>query len=410
MRNLHNSDKNWINFENVLTLTWFVCHLNLSLLDPICIFISKHFIELWNKQILLSLSPHCLLTVLKHKDMTVCHNGVPVEDIELELFSFVAHFINEYDLPEEIITDLLGTIELSEIQSELFLAVVESCPHIKTNYIINNILIVQSLPSYVDENEILSECSSGRKYSKLWKHVDGLNGFCDPNIDLDDRICSIAVYILCGIPHSSSRKGRLLRVRDRGSCDSNDIENIISISGISITYRSGFVVSIGNTSDEPNLPFDKISRHEFALAENEVIVKISKHPGTLRTIKFSTNLGNEFDPIGKEFEVDPFTLSFGPKGECGYFHSFEKECKIDDLRMLWVEYSDPKAQKHQERVVNTLEHWRQMEFLHSITRLHSAYFEDDDFDYDHYVDNYSPYSNDSDDYMSDGFGYWIDSD
>jgi hypothetical protein len=66
----------------------------------------------------------------------------PVQSInvllELELFKFVAHFINEYDLPENIINDLLGTVELSEIQSELFLAVVESCPRIKNNYLINN--------------------------------------------------------------------------------------------------------------------------------------------------------------------------------------------------------------------------------------------------------------------------------
>jgi hypothetical protein len=73
--------------------------------------------------------------------MTVCHNGVPVEDIELELFKFVVVFINEYDLPENVINDLLGTIELSEIQSELILAVVESCPSIKNNYIINNIYV-----------------------------------------------------------------------------------------------------------------------------------------------------------------------------------------------------------------------------------------------------------------------------
>jgi len=57
LQDLQNSDKDWINFENLPTLTWFVCHLNLSFLDPICIFISMHFIELWNKQILLSLSP-----------------------------------------------------------------------------------------------------------------------------------------------------------------------------------------------------------------------------------------------------------------------------------------------------------------------------------------------------------------
>jgi len=82
-------------------------------------------------------------------------------------------------------------IELSEIQSELFLAVVEPCPRIKDNYIINNILIVQSLPSYVDENEMSPEFSSGRKYSKLWKHYDGLNGLRDPNIEIDDRICNI---------------------------------------------------------------------------------------------------------------------------------------------------------------------------------------------------------------------------
>jgi hypothetical protein len=50
-------------------------------------------------------------------------------------------------------------------QSELCLAVVESCPRIKNNYIIDNILIVQSLPSFVDENEMSPECSSGRKYS-----------------------------------------------------------------------------------------------------------------------------------------------------------------------------------------------------------------------------------------------------
>jgi hypothetical protein len=74
------------------------------------------------------------------------------------------------------------------------------------------------------------------------------------------------------------------------------IENIISISGISIAYKSGYIVTIGNTSDEPDLPLNKISRHEFVLAENEVIVKITKYHGTITAIKFFTNLGNEFDP------------------------------------------------------------------------------------------------------------------
>ena len=405
LQDLQNDDEDWINYENLPTLTWFACHLNMSsLLGPICTFIWKHFIELWNKQILLSLSPHCLLTVLRHKDMTVCHYGVPVEDIELDLFKFVAHFINENDLPENIITDLLETIELSEIQSELFLAVVESCPRIKNNYIIDNILIFQSLPSYVDENEMSPECSSGRKYSKLWKHVNELNMLCDPNIDLDDRICSITVYTFCGIPGSNSRIGRLLRMRDRWSSSSKEIEHTTSIIGISITYRSGFVVTIGSTSDQPDLPFDKISRHEFVLAENEVIVKITKHIGTIRAIKFFTNLGNEFDPLGNEFEVDrfPWSQSLGPIGECGYFHSFEEECKIDDLRMLWVEYTDPKTREKKDRVVNTLEH--------SMTTDHSVYYENDDSDEDYYVDNNSTYLNDCEDYISDSLYCCTDSD
>jgi hypothetical protein len=51
--------------------------------------------------------------------MTVCHNGVPVEDIELELFKFVAHFINEYDLPENVINDehILSSIAIFGSQS-----------------------------------------------------------------------------------------------------------------------------------------------------------------------------------------------------------------------------------------------------------------------------------------------------
>jgi hypothetical protein len=388
-------DKDWINFENLPTLTWFICHLNLSsVFVPICTFISKHFIELRNKQILMSLSPHCLLTLLKHKDMTVFHNGIPVEDIELDLFKFVVVFINEYDLPENIINDLLGTINLSEIQSELFLAVVESCPRIKNNYLINNILIVQSLPSY--------EFSSGRKYSKLWKHVDGLNGLCDPNIEIDERICSITVYIFCGIPHSMSLKGGLLRMRDRWSSGSKNIENITSISGISITYRSGYIVTIGNTSDEPVILFDKINRHQFTLAEDEIIVKISKNHGTLRTLIFFTNLGNEFDPIGKEFEVDLFPLSrsFGPKGECGYFHSFEKECKIDDLKMLWVEYTDPATRQIKDDIVDIFAKWRQMHLVQTAIGQPNFYFQDVYDDFRHgYVDRYSSY--DSDDYDSD---------
>jgi hypothetical protein len=44
--------------------------------------------------------------------MTACHNGVPVEDIELELFKFVSHFINEYDLGENIITDVLPMVTM----------------------------------------------------------------------------------------------------------------------------------------------------------------------------------------------------------------------------------------------------------------------------------------------------------
>ena len=404
LQHLQNDDKDWINCENLPTLTWFVCHLNMSLLDPICIFISKHFIELRNKQTLMSLSPYCLLTVLKHKDMTVCHYGVPVEDIELDLFKFVAHFINEYDLPENIITDLLRTIELSEIQRELLLEVVESCPRIKNNYIINNILIVQSLPSYVNENEMSPECSSGRKYSKLWKHVNAMIGLCDPNIEIYDRICSITVYTFCGIPHSVSqkrpvlRKGRLLCMRDRGSHGSKDIENIILISGISITYRRGYIVTIGNTSDEPVIPFDKINQYQYTLAENEVIVKISKNPRTFRTLKFFTNLGNEFDPIGKEVGRLPLSQSFGPKGECGYFHSFEEECEIDDLRMLWVEYNDPKTRKSKERVVNTLGRWNEIHILQRMIAQYSHYVDDDDDDDDDYQYSWNDI-NDNDDYF-----------
>ena len=406
-------DKDWINFENLPTLTWFICHLNLSsLFVPICTFISKHFIELRNKQILISLSPHCLLTLLKHNDMTVCHNGVPVEDIELELFKFVTHFINEYDLPENIITDLLGTLELSEIQSELCLAVVESCPRIKNNYIIDNILIVQSLPSFVDENEMSPECSSGRKYSKLWKHINPVKRHCNPNIEINDRICNITVNTFCGIPHSEPWVGQLLSMRDGWSSGSKDIENI-SISGISITYRSGYIVAIGNTSDEPVILFDTINRHQFTLAEDEIIVKISKNHGTLRTLIFFTNLGNEFDPIGKEFEVDLFPLSrsFGPKGECGYFHSFEKECKIDDLKMLWVEYTDPTTRQIEDHnnIVDIFAKWRQMHLVQTAIGQPSFYFEDDYDDFRHsYVDRYSSY--DSDDYDSDNYWPWPGSD
>ena len=405
LQDFQNDDEDWIKCENLPTLTWFICHLTLSsLFVPICTFISKHFIELRNKQILMSLSPQCLLTLLKHKDMTVCHNGVPVEDIELELFKFVSHFINEYDLGENIITDLLGTLELSEIQSELCLAVVESCPRIKNNYIIDNILIVQSLPSFVDENEMSPECSSGRKYSKLWKHVNAVKGHCNPNIEIDDRICSITVYTFCGIPHSVSqkrpvsRKGRLLCMRDRGSHGSKDIENIILISGISITYRSGYIVTIGNTSDEPDLPLNKISRHECVLAENEVIVKITKYHGTITAIKFFTNLGNEFDPIGKEVGRLPLSQSFGPEGECGYFHSFEEECEIDDLRMLWVEYSDPKTRKTKERFVHTLGRWNEMHILQRMIAQFSHYVDDDDDDDDDYQYFWNDI-NDNDDYF-----------
>ena len=405
LQDVQNSDKDWINYENLPTLTWFICHLNLSsLLDPICTFISKHFIKLRNKQILLSLSPYCLLTLLRHKDMTVFHNGVPVEDIELELFKFVAVFINKYDLQEHIFTDLLGTIELSEIQNELILAVVESCPSIKNNYIINNIMIFQSLPSCVDENKMSPECSSGRKYSKLWQHVDELNGICDPNIEIDDRICSITVHTFCGIPHSNSRIGRVLPIPDRGS---KDIENIILINGISITYRSGCIVTIGNTSDEPVIPLDKINRHEFTLAKDEVIVEISKNPGTLGTLKFFTNLRNEFDPIGKEVDRRPFLQSFRPKCECGYFHSFDKECKIDDLRMMWVGYSDPKTRQNEERVVDLLRQWREQWIQHNSMHLvqtvipqPSPFVEEDYDDFRHgYVDRCSSY--DSADYDND---------
>jgi hypothetical protein len=94
------------------------------------------------------------------------------------------------------------------------------------------VALYQSLPSYVDENEMSPECSSGRKYSKLWKHVNAVKGHCNPNIEIDDRICSITVYTFCGIPHSVSQKrpvshkGRLLCMRDRGSHGSKDIENI----------------------------------------------------------------------------------------------------------------------------------------------------------------------------------------
>jgi len=141
-------------------------------------------------------------------------------------------------------------------------------------------------------------------------------------------------------------------------------------------------------------------------------VKITKHIGTIRAIKFFTNLGNEFDPLGNEFEVDrfPWSQSFGPKGECGYFHSLEEECKIDDLRMLWVEYTDPKTRQNKDRDVNTLEQLRQIHLLNAMTTQHSDYFEDDDSDEDYYVDNYATYLNDSDDYISDSRNYWTDSD
>ena len=76
-----------------------------------------------------------------------------------------------------------------------------------------------------------------------------MKGLCDPKIEIDDRICSITLYAFCGIPHSNSREERQLRMHDRWSSGSKDIENI-SISGISITYRSGYVVAIGNKSDD----------------------------------------------------------------------------------------------------------------------------------------------------------------
>ena len=152
-------------------------------------------------------------------------------------------------------------------------------------------------------------------------------------------------------------------------------------------------------------------------------MKIRKHIGTIPSIKFFTNLGNEFDPLGNEFEVDgfPWSQSLGPKGECGYFHSFEEECKIDALRMLWVEYSDPKTRQSKDGDVNTFEQLRRAyyeeiddddrhEYLDEMTTQHSDYFEDDDYDEDYYVDYYATYLNDSDDYISDGCNNWIDSD
>jgi len=229
-----------------------------------------------------------------------------------------------------------------------------------------------------------------------------VKGLCDPNIEINDRIGSITVYTFCGIPHSNSQIVRVLRMRDRGFHGSKDIKNIISIIGISITYRSGYIVTIGNTSDEPVIPFDKINRHQFTVAEDEVIVKITKQIGTIRAIKFFTNLGNEFDFFGKEVDRHPLSQSFGPKGECGYFHSFEEECKIDDLRMLWVEYSDPKTRKNKERNVNTLEQWRQIQLLQAMMAQHSPYFDDDYDDYRHdYVDQYSRYDSDDYFYVSD---------
>jgi hypothetical protein len=55
--------------------------------------------------------------------------------------------------------------------------------------------------------------------------------------------------------------------------------------------------------------------------------------------------------------------AFGSKGESGYFHSFEAECKIDDLRMLWVEFSDPKTRQNKDRDVNTLEQLNEIQFF-----------------------------------------------
>ena len=136
-------------------------------------------------------------------------------------------------------------------------------------------------------------------------------------------------------------------------------------------------------------------------------MKISKTPTTYSTLKFFTNLGNEFDLIGKLVDRHRLSQSVGPKSECGYFHSFENECKIDDLRMLWVEYSDPKTRKNNERIVDTLDQWRQILLLQTMMAQHSPYLDDDYDDYHHdYVARYSSY--DSDDYGS--VFYWADSD
>jgi hypothetical protein len=109
-------------------------------------------------------------------------------------------------------------------------------------------------------------------------------------------------------------------------------------------------------------------------------------------------LGNEFDPIGKEVGRLPLSQSFGPKGECGYFHSFEEECEIDDLRMLWVEYSDPKTRKSKERVVNTLGRWNEIHILQRMIAQYSHYVDDDDDDDDDYQYSWNDI-NDNDDYF-----------
>lgn len=101
LADMQKSEEYFISYENLFNFIWFAAHFNLSsLLKSICAFISEHFMEESMGKILMSLSPHCLLTLLREEDFTVINTGIPADNVDLELLKFISQYINEHDLTD----------------------------------------------------------------------------------------------------------------------------------------------------------------------------------------------------------------------------------------------------------------------------------------------------------------------
>lgn len=215
---------------------------------------------------------------------------------------------------------------------------VNSCSGLQRNKEVIEKLNLTTLNTEEGTEKSLTICAINRKFSNKWKQVALLKDVGDDSIDIDDRICCIKVYTFTGIAQFKSRPKFI--AYDRSS-NLADIDQPISIIGLTLQYKSGITVTKGDTPEKAVFPFDSIDQHEFKLGANEVIIKISRNVGALNTIRFSTNLKTEYGPVRKENHINYYMQNLSPPSEFGYFHSFEKGSTINDLKPLWVEYKDP---------------------------------------------------------------------